>query len=59
MKNKPAEGYQSTFSHDDETASAGYYKVKLQKSGVTTELRLEDKYNLSEGEAFVTGVQPS
>ena len=37
-KDKPEEGYQSTYSHDEEVASAGYYKVKLQKSGVTTEL---------------------
>jgi len=37
-KDKPEEGYQSTYSHDDEYASAGYYRVKLQKSGVTTEL---------------------
>ena len=29
--------YGSTFSHDDETAEAGYYKVKLE-NGVTTEL---------------------
>ena len=34
----PKIGYQSAFSHDDESASVGYYKVKLQKSGVTTEL---------------------
>ena len=32
-----AEIYGSTFSHDDETAQAGYYKVKLE-NGVTTEL---------------------
>jgi predicted alpha-1,2-mannosidase len=31
-------GYCSLYSHDDETASAAYYKVKLQKSGVTVEL---------------------
>ncbi len=37
-KDHPEEGYQSLFSHDDESASAGYYKVKLQKSGVVTEL---------------------
>lgn len=37
-KDKPEEGYQSPYSHDDEVALAGYYKVKLQKSGVTTEL---------------------
>jgi predicted alpha-1,2-mannosidase len=37
-KDKPEIGYQSAFSHADESASAGYYKVKLKKSGVTTEL---------------------
>jgi predicted alpha-1,2-mannosidase len=37
-KDHPEEGYQSAFSHADESASAGYYRVKLQKSGVTTEL---------------------
>ena len=37
-KDHPEEGYQSTFSHDDESASAGNYKVKLQKSGVLVEL---------------------
>src|SRR4029453_7760230 len=30
--------YRSRYSHDEEEASAGYYKVKLQKSGVTVEL---------------------
>ena len=37
-KEKPEEGYQSKFSHADESASAGYYKVKLLKSGVVAEL---------------------
>ena len=37
-KDRPETGYQSAFSHDDESAAVGYYKVKLQKSGVTTEL---------------------
>ena len=37
-KELPEEGYQSAYSHDDETASAGYYRVKLQKSGVVAEL---------------------
>lgn len=37
-KPNPETGYQSAFSHADESASAGYYKVKLQKSGVTAEL---------------------
>jgi predicted alpha-1,2-mannosidase len=37
-KDHAEEGYQSAFSHDDESAAAGYYRVKLQKSGITTEL---------------------
>ena len=37
-KDKPEEGYQSTYSHDTEVASAGYYKVFLDKPGVKTEL---------------------
>ncbi len=37
-KGEAASGYLSNFSHDDETAAAGYYKVKLAKSGVTVEL---------------------
>ena len=37
-KDHPESGYQSAFSHDDESASAGFYRVKLQKSGVTAEL---------------------
>jgi predicted alpha-1,2-mannosidase len=36
-------GYQSRYSHDEETASAGYYKVKLQKSGTTVELTSGDR----------------
>lgn len=38
VKENPGQGYQSLFSHADELASAGYYKVKLQKSGVSAEL---------------------
>ncbi|HEV2434483.1 MAG TPA: GH92 family glycosyl hydrolase, partial [Verrucomicrobiae bacterium] len=34
----PETGYQSAYAHTDESASAGYYKVKLLKSGITTEL---------------------
>ncbi|MDE3066336.1 MAG: GH92 family glycosyl hydrolase [Verrucomicrobiota bacterium] len=37
-KDHPEEGYQSAFSHQDESAAAGYYSVKLLKSGVTAEL---------------------
>ena len=38
QKSHPEEGYQSAYSHDDEVATAGYYKLKLLKSGVTAEL---------------------
>jgi predicted alpha-1,2-mannosidase len=31
-------GYQSPYSHDEESASAGYYRVKLQKPGVLAEM---------------------
>ena len=37
-KEHPEDGYQSAFSHGDETAAVGYYKVKLRKPGVTAEL---------------------
>ena len=37
-KDHPENGYQSAFSHADESAAAGYYKVKLPKPGVTVEL---------------------
>ena len=37
-KDRPESGYQSTYSHVEESAAAGYYKVTLQKSGVTAEL---------------------
>ena len=42
-KSDPDAGYQSRYSHDEETASAGYYKVKLQKSNVTVELTAGDR----------------
>ena len=31
----PSSGFRSTFSHDNETAEAGYYKVKLDKHNIT------------------------
>jgi len=37
-KDNPDQGYRSRYSHADESAAAGYYKVKLQKSGATVEL---------------------
>jgi predicted alpha-1,2-mannosidase len=42
-KDHPESGYQSPFSHAEESAEAGYYKVKLQKSGVTTELTASER----------------
>ncbi|MGC9942181.1 MAG: GH92 family glycosyl hydrolase [Verrucomicrobiota bacterium] len=38
QKSHPEGGYQSAYSHDDEVASAGYYRLKLLKSGVTAEM---------------------
>ncbi|MGZ4986775.1 MAG: GH92 family glycosyl hydrolase [Limisphaerales bacterium] len=37
-KDHPEAGYQSAFSHADEVASAGYYKVKLLRPGIIAEL---------------------
>lgn len=34
----PETGYRSNFSHDNETAAADYYKVKLDKYDITAEL---------------------
>ena len=39
----PDSGYRSPYSHDGETASPGYYRVKLQNSGVTVELTAADR----------------
>ncbi|MCO6147216.1 GH92 family glycosyl hydrolase [Flavobacterium sp. NRK1] len=36
--NNPASGYRSGFSHDNEVASANYYKVKLDDNNITAEL---------------------
>ncbi|UII19985.1 GH92 family glycosyl hydrolase [Fulvivirga ligni] len=35
---KPESGYRSKFSHDNEKAEAGYYKVKLDDHNITAEL---------------------
>lgn len=35
---RPESGYRSTFSHDNETAEAGYYRVKLDEHDITAEL---------------------
>lgn len=37
-KDKPDEGYRSRFSHENETASPGYYQVKLTDYDVNVEL---------------------
>ena len=37
-KENPDSGYRSRYSHEQESASAGYYKVKLLNSGTTVEL---------------------
>ena len=37
-KDRPQEGYQSTYSHAEESARAGYYQVLLKKSGINVEL---------------------
>ena len=43
VNDMPRQGYQSAFSHDNESASVGYYRVKLQKPGVTVELTAADR----------------
>jgi predicted alpha-1,2-mannosidase len=45
-KKNPKSGYQSLFSHADESASIGYYRVKLLKSGVNIELTASDRAGL-------------
>src|ERR1017187_2618330 len=42
-KDHPETGYQSAYSHNDESASAGYYQVKLQQSGVLAEMTAGDR----------------
>jgi predicted alpha-1,2-mannosidase len=42
-KAHPDSGYRSPYSHKDETASPGYYRVKLQNSGVTVELTAAER----------------
>jgi len=37
-KTKPEEGYRSRFSHDEEVATPGYYKVKLKDYDITAEV---------------------
>ncbi len=45
-KKNPKSGYQSLFSHSDESASVGYYQVKLLKSGVNVELTCSERAGL-------------
>jgi predicted alpha-1,2-mannosidase len=40
---QPRSGYQSAISHDEEAASAGYYKVKLQDYDTWVELTAADR----------------
>lgn len=39
----PGDGYSSKFSHDQETATPGYYRVYLQTPGVTAELTASER----------------
>jgi len=39
----PDSGYRSRYSHADESAAAGYYRVKLQRSGATVELTAAER----------------
>ena len=43
VKTVPDLGYQSRLAHADEAASAGYYRVKLVKPGVTVELSAAER----------------
>jgi predicted alpha-1,2-mannosidase len=42
-KDKLGEGYRSTFSHQDEQASPGYYSVKLKDYGIKAELTVSPR----------------
>lgn len=42
-KQNPDAGYRSRYSHSDEVAQAGYYRVKLLNSQVTVELTASDR----------------
>ncbi len=46
IRSAPTSGYRSPFSHDDEVASAGYYKVKLLRSDITVELTTAERAGL-------------
>ena len=42
-KQNPDEGYRSRFSHNEESASPGYYSVKLQDYDITAELTCTER----------------
>ena len=42
-KDNPDSGYRARYSHDQEAASAGYYKVKLLNNNVTVELTASER----------------
>lgn len=44
--NNPESGYRSRYSHADELASAGYYRVQLQPVGITVELTAAERAGL-------------
>lgn len=44
--NQPGSGYRSSFSHANETAEAGYYKVKLDSYNITAELTATNRVGM-------------
>lgn len=44
--NRPESGYRSRFSHENETAEAGYYKVKLDDHNILAELTATNRVGL-------------
>ncbi|NIG56827.1 GH92 family glycosyl hydrolase [Chitinophaga sp. Cy-1792] len=42
-KTRPGEGYRSRFSHDEEVASPGYYKVRLRDYDIMAELTVSPR----------------
>ncbi|MCU0857020.1 MAG: GH92 family glycosyl hydrolase [Pontiellaceae bacterium] len=42
-EDQPGSGYRSRFSHDDETARAGYYQVRLQDYDINVELTATER----------------
>ncbi len=44
--NQPRSGYRSTFSHANESAEAGYYKVKLDSYNITAELTATNRVGM-------------